>query len=43
MVNAVSGMGCFWGAERKFWQTSGVFSTQVNSRKYNYKQNVFQI
>ncbi|MEQ8692915.1 MAG: peptide-methionine (S)-S-oxide reductase MsrA [Pseudomonadales bacterium] len=21
------GMGCFWGAERKFWQTPGVFTT----------------
>ena len=21
------GMGCFWGAERKFWQTPGVYST----------------
>jgi peptide-methionine (S)-S-oxide reductase len=24
---AVFGMGCFWGAERKFWQTPGVLST----------------
>ena len=24
---AVFGMGCFWGVERKFWQTAGVFST----------------
>ena len=23
------GMGCFWGAERKFWETPGVFSTAV--------------
>ncbi|WP_217909784.1 peptide-methionine (S)-S-oxide reductase MsrA [Pseudenhygromyxa sp. WMMC2535] len=23
------GMGCFWGAERKFWQTPGVYSTSV--------------
>jgi len=23
------GLGCFWGAERKFWQQSGVFSTAV--------------
>ncbi|NBP53029.1 MAG: peptide-methionine (S)-S-oxide reductase MsrA [Actinobacteria bacterium] len=22
-------MGCFWGAERKFWQTEGVWSTSV--------------
>ncbi|KAK6182456.1 hypothetical protein SNE40_010146 [Patella caerulea] len=26
---AMFGMGCFWGAERKFWQQNGVFSTQV--------------
>ncbi|MDA0371593.1 MAG: peptide-methionine (S)-S-oxide reductase MsrA [Actinomycetota bacterium] len=29
MQSAVFGMGCFWGAERKFWQTDGVFSTAV--------------
>jgi len=23
------GLGCFWGAERKFWQCPGVFSTAV--------------
>jgi peptide-methionine (S)-S-oxide reductase len=26
---AVFAMGCFWGAERKFWQTEGVWSTAV--------------
>jgi peptide-methionine (S)-S-oxide reductase len=26
---AVFGMGCFWGAEKKFWQAPGVVSTQV--------------
>jgi peptide-methionine (S)-S-oxide reductase len=26
---AVFAMGCFWGAERKFWQTPGVWSTAV--------------
>ncbi len=26
---AMFGMGCFWGAERKFWQVEGVFSTAV--------------
>jgi peptide-methionine (S)-S-oxide reductase len=26
---AVFGMGCFWGAERKFWQTPGVITTAV--------------
>ena len=25
----VVGMGCFWGAERKFWQASGVYTTAV--------------
>jgi peptide-methionine (S)-S-oxide reductase len=29
MQRALFGMGCFWGAEKKFWQTSGVFSTAV--------------
>lgn len=29
METAVFGMGCFWGAERKFWQTEGVYSTAV--------------
>jgi peptide-methionine (S)-S-oxide reductase len=26
---ALFGMGCFWGAERKFWQAPGVYSTAV--------------
>jgi peptide-methionine (S)-S-oxide reductase len=26
---AMFGLGCFWGAERKFWQQTGVFSTAV--------------
>ena len=26
---ATFGMGCFWGAERKFWETPGVYSTAV--------------
>jgi peptide-methionine (S)-S-oxide reductase len=26
---AMFGMGCFWGAERKFWQVPGVYSTAV--------------
>ena len=29
MQQAVFGMGCFWGAERLFWQTPGVYSTAV--------------
>jgi peptide-methionine (S)-S-oxide reductase len=26
---AVFGMGCFWGAERKFWEAPGVYTTAV--------------
>ena len=26
---AVFGMGCFWGAERKFWEAEGVITTAV--------------
>lgn len=29
MEIATFGMGCFWGAERKFWQLEGVYSTAV--------------
>ena len=29
LETAVVGMGCFWGAERLFWQLPGVFSTAV--------------
>ncbi|MGO9715766.1 MAG: peptide-methionine (S)-S-oxide reductase MsrA [Steroidobacteraceae bacterium] len=29
MQLALFGMGCFWGAERKFWQLDGVYSTAV--------------
>ncbi len=29
MQTAVFGLGCFWGAERKFWQLDGVYSTAV--------------
>src|SRR3954464_1819937 len=29
LERAVFGMGCFWGAERKFWQAPGVWTTAV--------------
>jgi peptide-methionine (S)-S-oxide reductase len=29
METAIFGMGCFWGAERKFWQAPGVHTTAV--------------
>jgi peptide-methionine (S)-S-oxide reductase len=29
LETAMFGLGCFWGAERRFWQTAGVYSTAV--------------
>ncbi len=29
LQQAIFGLGCYWGAERKFWQQNGVFSTAV--------------
>ncbi|MCA2708861.1 MAG: peptide-methionine (S)-S-oxide reductase MsrA [Microcystis sp. M015S2] len=29
METAMFGLGCFWGAERKFWQLEGVYTTAV--------------
>src|SRR6266850_1423656 len=29
LQQAVFGMGCFWGAEKLFWQLPGVYSTAV--------------
>lgn len=43
MQQALFGMGCFWGVERKFWQVDGVFSTAVgyaagNNANPSYQQ-----
>ncbi len=38
MRQALFGMGCFWGAERKYWQLDGVFSTAVGYAA-GYTQN----
>ena len=40
---AVFGLGCFWGAERIFWQSQGVFSTAVGysggaTKNANYEE-----
>jgi len=29
LQEAVFALGCFWGAERRFWETEGVFTTAV--------------
>jgi peptide-methionine (S)-S-oxide reductase len=29
LETAIFGLGCFWGAERKFWQANGVYTTAV--------------
>ena len=29
LEQTVFGLGCFWGAERRFWETAGVYSTSV--------------
>ena len=29
MEQALFGLGCFWGAERRFWETPGVYTTAV--------------
>ncbi|MDG2107645.1 MAG: peptide-methionine (S)-S-oxide reductase MsrA [Woeseiaceae bacterium] len=43
LQKAIFGLGCFWGAEKCFWEADGVFSTAVgfaggNSPNPNYKQ-----
>jgi peptide-methionine (S)-S-oxide reductase len=43
LQQAVFGMGCFWGAERLFWQAPGVYSTAVGyaggyTPNANYKE-----
>ena len=32
MQQIIFGLGCFWGAERKFWQLDGVYTTALSSR-----------
>jgi peptide-methionine (S)-S-oxide reductase len=29
LATAMFGLGCFWGAERKFWELDGVYTTAV--------------
>ena len=48
MEEAMFGMGCFWGVERKFWQTPGVWLTMVGyaggfSPNPTYKETCTQL
>ena len=36
------GMGCFWGAERKFWELPGVYSTAVGYAGGNTKNPTYE-
>ena len=43
LSQAMFGLGCFWGAERKFWQKTGVFTTAVgyaggDTKNPNYEE-----
>jgi peptide-methionine (S)-S-oxide reductase len=43
LQQAVVGLGCFWGAERRFWETGGVYTTAVGyaggiTRNPNYRE-----
>ena len=43
LSQAVFGLGCFWGAERRFWETPGVFTTAAgyaggNTRNPTYEE-----
>jgi len=39
---ACFGLGCFWGAERLFWQVDGVYSTQVGYAGGTTKNPTYQ-
>lgn len=38
----IFGMGCFWGVERKFWKTNGVFSTHVGYSQGKTKNPTYE-
>jgi peptide-methionine (S)-S-oxide reductase len=42
MEYAMFGMGCFWGAERKFWQLEGVLVTSVGYSAGNIEHPTYQ-
>ena len=42
LAKAVFGMGCFWGAERKFWQLPGVYTTAVGYAGGDVRQPTYR-
>jgi peptide-methionine (S)-S-oxide reductase len=42
LERALFGMGCFWGAERKFWQLDGVYATAVGYAGGHTKHPTYQ-
>src|SRR5215218_54271 len=40
---AIFGLGCFWGAERVFWQAPGVYTTAVGSARTNHTEAVLVV
>jgi peptide-methionine (S)-S-oxide reductase len=42
LQKAIFGLGCFWGAERRFWETPGVYSTAVGYAGGNTPDATYQ-
>jgi len=42
LQKAVFGSGCFWGAERRFWETPGVYTTAVGYAGGNVADATYQ-
>lgn len=42
LTKIVFGLGCFWGAERKFWQQDGVYTTAVGYAGGHTKNPTYQ-
>ena len=42
LQRAIFGMGCFWGAERLFWETPGVYTTAVGYAGGNLPDATYQ-
>ena len=42
MQQAMFGLGCFWGAEKKFWQLDGVYTTAVGYAGGNTPNPLYQ-